>query len=136
MRSPQLRCGDRVRVPVGEAFPADGAVLEGRTAVDEALLTGESRPVEKGPGDEAIAGSLNLRAPVLQRVDRLGADTRYEGIVALLRSALSRRPPTLRAADRVAAPFLAGVLLLAAAAAAVLVVRRSDARRLGRGRRC
>ena len=114
----QLRCGDRVRVPVGEAFPADGAVLEGSTAVDEALLTGESRPVEKGPGDEAIAGSLNLRAPVLQRVDRLGADTRYEGIVALLRSALSRRPPTLRAADRVAAPFLAGVLLLAATAAA------------------
>ena len=114
----QLRCGDRVRVPVGEAFPADGAVLEGRTAVDEALLTGESRPVEKEPGDEAIAGSLNLRAPVLQRVDRLGADTRYEGIVALLRSALSRRPPTLRAADRVAAPFLAGVLLLAVTAAA------------------
>jgi Cu2+-exporting ATPase len=91
---------------------------KGSTAVDEALLTGESRPVEKGPGDEAIAGSLNLRAPVLQRVDRLGADTRYEGIVALLRSALSRRPPTLRAADRVAAPFLAGVLLLAATAAA------------------
>jgi Cu2+-exporting ATPase len=84
LRCRRLRCGDRVRVPVGEAFPADGAVLEGSTAVDEALLTGESRPVEKGPGDEAIAGSLNLRAPVLQRVDRLGADTRYEGIVALL----------------------------------------------------
>jgi Cu2+-exporting ATPase len=114
----QLRCGDRVRVPVGEAFPADGAVLEGRTAVDEALLTGESRPVEKGPGDDAIAGSLNLRAPVLQRVDRLGADTRYEGIVGLLRAALARRPPSLRVADRIAAPFLAGVLVLAAAAAA------------------
>ena len=115
----RLRCGDRVRVPVGEAFPADGAVLEGRTAVDEALLTGESRPVEKGPGDDAIAGSLNLRAPVLQRVDRLGPETRYEGIVALLRTALARRPPTLQIADRVAAPFLAGVLVLAAAAAAV-----------------
>jgi Cu2+-exporting ATPase len=115
----RLRCGDRVRVPVGEAFPADGAVLEGRTSVDEALLTGESRPVEKGPGDDAIAGSLNLRAPVLQRVDRLGPETRYEGIVALLRTALARRPPTLQIADRVAAPFLAGVLVLAAAAAAV-----------------
>ena len=115
----QLRCGDRVRVPVGEAFPADGAVLEGRTAVDEALLTGESRPVEKRPGDDAIAGSLNLRAAVLQRVDRLGPETRYEGIVALLRTALARRPPTLQVADRIAAPFLAGVLVLAAAAAAV-----------------
>ncbi|MEO6745591.1 MAG: cation-translocating P-type ATPase [Caldimonas sp.] len=115
----ELRCGDRVRVPVGEAFPADGAVLEGCTAVDEALLTGESRPVEKRPGDDAIAGSLNLRAAVLQRVDRLGPETRYEGIVALLRTALARRPPTLQVADRVAAPFLAGVLVLAAAAAAV-----------------
>ena len=114
----QLRCGDVVRIPVGEAFPADGAVLEGRTAADEALLTGESRPVEKAPGDDAIAGSLNLRAPVLQRVDRLGADTRYEGIVALLRDALARRPPSLHVADRIAAPFLAGVLVLAAAAAA------------------
>jgi len=100
-----LRCGDRVQVPVGEAFPVDGPILDGTTAVDESLLTGESRPIAKGPGDQAIAGSLNLRAPVLQRVERLGADTRYAGIVVLMRDALSRRPPLLRSADRVAGPL-------------------------------
>ncbi len=114
----RLRCGDRVRVLAGEAFPADGPLVEGATEVDEALLTGESRPVAKGPGDEAIAGSLNLRGPVVQRADRLGADTRYEGIVALMREALTERPPMLRAADRVAGPFLWAVLVLAAGAGA------------------
>ena len=114
----RLRRGDRVRVLAGEAFPADGPLLQGETEVDEALLTGESRPVAKGPGDEAIAGSLNLRGPVVQRADRLGADTRYEGIVALMRDALIDRPPVLRAADRVAGPFLWAVLVLAAGAGA------------------
>ncbi|MEO8523373.1 MAG: cation-translocating P-type ATPase, partial [Caldimonas sp.] len=114
----RLRAGDRVRVLAGEAFPADGALLEGETEVDEALLTGESHPVAKGPGDEAIAGSLNLRGPVVQRADRLGADTRYEGIVALMRDALTDRPAVLRAADRVAGPFLWAVLVLAAGAGA------------------
>jgi P-type Cu2+ transporter len=113
-----LRVGDQVRVPVGEAFPADGRIVEGHTRTDEALLTGESRPVPKQPGDEAIAGSFNLGAPVTLRVERLGADTRYEAVVALMRSALAQRPTLVRAADRVAVPFLWGVLLLAAAAGA------------------
>ncbi len=114
----RLRRGDRVRVLAGEAFAADGPLLEGETEVDEALLTGESRPLTRRPGDETIAGSINLRGPVVQRVDRLGADTRYEGIVALMRETLGDRPQLLRAADRVAGPFLWGVLILAAAAGA------------------
>ena len=114
-----LGVGDRVRVLAGEAFPADGVVIEGETRADEALLTGESRPVPKQPGDEAIAGSLNLGAPVTLRVERLGADTRYEAVAALMRSALTQRPALVRAADRVAVPFLWGVLLLAAAAGGV-----------------
>ena len=114
-----LRIGDRVRVAVGEAFPADGCVTEGRSRADEALLTGESRPVPKQPGDAVIAGSLNLGAPLTLRVKRLGADTRYEAVVALMRSALTQRPALVRAADRVAVPFLWGVLLLAAAAGGV-----------------
>jgi Cu2+-exporting ATPase len=114
----RLQCGDRVRVLAGEAFPADGRLLEGDTEVDEALLTGESRPVPRRCGDEAIAGSINLRAPVVQRAERIGADTRYEGIVRLMQAAMTDRPPILRAADRVAGPFLWGVLVLAALAAA------------------
>jgi Cu2+-exporting ATPase len=113
-----LRVGDRVRVLAGEAFVADGRLLEGCTEADEALLTGESRPVAKAPGDEVVAGSLNLRGPVLQLAERLGQDTRYEAIVALLRSALTERPALLRTADRIAGPFLCSVLVLAAAAGA------------------
>ena len=60
----RLAAGDRVRVPAGQAFPADGVLLEGRTQADEALLTGESAPVPKQTGDAVVAGSLNLGAPV------------------------------------------------------------------------
>ncbi len=114
-----LQPGDRVRVPVGQAFPADGVLAEGRTEADEALLTGESRSVAKAPGDAVVAGSVNLQAPVLMRVDRVGPDTRYEAIVALMRAARHQRPAMLASADRWAAPFLWTVLLLAAGAAAV-----------------
>lgn len=113
----RLAPGDRVRVLAGEAFPGDGP-LEDAAEVDEALLTGEARPVARRPGDEAIAGSFNLAGPVTQRIERLGEATRYAGIVAMMRAAMSARPPLLRSADRFAAPFLWGVLLLAAAAGA------------------
>ncbi|MDO9283898.1 MAG: cation-translocating P-type ATPase [Aquabacterium sp.] len=115
----RLMPGDRVRVPVGQAFPADGAVIEGATRADEALLTGESAPVAKPLGAAVVAGSVNLGAPVVVRIDRVGADTRLEGIVALMRDAMSQRPSLARAADRWAAPFLWAVLVLAAGAAAV-----------------
>ncbi len=114
----RLRIGDLVRVPVGQAFAADGVLAEGATEADESLLTGESRPVEKRCGDAVAAGSLNLQSPVLMRVDRAGPDTRYEAIVALMRAARSQRPAVLASADRWAAPFLWSVLLLAGAAGA------------------
>lgn len=114
-----VRVGDRLRVLAGEAFAADGTILDGRTDVDESLLTGESRPIGRGAGDAVLAGSLNLGAPVTMHVERLGPDTRFEGVVALMRSALSERPAVLRAADRVAVPFLWGVLLLAVVAGLV-----------------
>ena len=128
-----LGVGDLVRVLVGEAFPADGCVTEGETRADEALLTGESRPVPKQPGDTAIAGSLNLGAPVTLRVERLGADTRYEAVVALMRSALTQRPALVRAADRVAVPFLWGVLAARGGGRRRVVVHRPGARGLGHG---
>jgi Cu2+-exporting ATPase len=108
-----LRHGDRVRVVVGQAFPADGQVLQGQTEVDESLLTGESRAVPRGPGQMVVAGSLNLNAPVWISIERLGPDTRYQQIVSLVQQAMTEKPGILRLADRLAAPFLWGVLLLA-----------------------
>ena len=112
----RLAHGDLVRVPVGQAFPADGPLTEGATQADEALLTGESRPVPKARGDTVVAGSLNLASPVVMRVDRVGADTRYEAIVALMRAARTQRPALLASADRWAGPFLWAVLLAAGVA--------------------
>ena len=114
----RLSRGDRVRVGVGQAFPADGVLLEGTTQADESLLTGESVAVAKAPGAELVAGSRNVGAPVLMRVERVGADTRFEAIVSMMRDAMSQRPALARLADRWAAPFLWAVLLLAAGAAA------------------
>ena len=82
------------------------------------MLTGESRPVVKAPGDAVLAGSLNLQSPVPLRVERLAAQTRYEGMVALMRGALTQRPQLRRAADRIAKPLLWGLLLLALGASA------------------
>jgi P-type Cu2+ transporter len=115
----QLRAGNLVRTPVGEAFAADGVLAEGSTQADESMLTGESRPVAKTCGDAVSAGSVNLLAPVLMRVVDVGPDTRYEAIVALMRAARTQRPAMLASADRWAAPFLWAVLMLAAAAGAV-----------------
>lgn len=109
-----LRHGDRVKVAVGQAFPADGQVLLGRTEVDESLLTGESRAVARQPGQMVVAGSVNLGAPVWISVERLGPDTRYQQIVSLVHQAMTEKPGWMRAADRMAAPFLWGVLGLAA----------------------
>jgi Cu2+-exporting ATPase len=115
----RLQPGDVVRIPVGQAFCADGVLTQGRTRADESLLSGESVPLDKAVGDTVIAGSLNLGAPVAMRVDRIGADTRYEAIVAMMRDARSQRPSALHGSDRWAGPFLWAVLILAAAAAAV-----------------
>ena len=113
----RLRVGDVVRVLPGEAFPADGTVLAGRSNVDEALLTGEANALLRGPGDAVIAGSHNLSAGLMARVDRVGEDTRYAGIVALMERASMDKPRLAQMADRIASPFLLGVLLAAAGAA-------------------
>jgi Cu2+-exporting ATPase len=115
----RLRPGDRVQVPLGEVFPADGVLLDGATEADEALLTGESTPVAKAAGSPLVAGSVNVGAPARLQVQRVGLDTRYEAIVAMMRDALTQRPAAVQLADRWAGPFLWAVLLLAAGSAAV-----------------
>ena len=114
----RLAVGDVVRVMPGEAFPADGTVLSGTTTVDEALLTGESQPVPRGAGAGVIAGSHNLSAVVEMKIDRVGPDTRYAGIVALMGEAAAGKPRLALLADRIARPFLVGVLVATAASAA------------------
>ena len=116
----RLQIGDVVRVLPGEAFPSDGVILEGMTSADEALLTGESKPVEKSLGQEVIAGSYNLQAPVQVRVEKLGNTTRYAQIVALMERASVEKPRLALIADRIARPFLVGVLIAAASAAIIL----------------
>jgi Cu2+-exporting ATPase len=113
----RLAVGDEVLVAHGDVVPADGHLTERGTEFDESLLTGESRPVARKPGDEVVAGAVNLGDPVVVSVKRVGADTRYEGIVALMREAATQRPASTRTADRWAGPFLWGVILLAGGAA-------------------
>lgn len=108
-----LQPGDRIRVPVGEAFAVDGVLLSGRTTVSESILTGESAPVVREPGQQVMAGSLNLGVPVELCVTGVGSDTRREQLVRLAERASLERPATLQAADRWAGPFLILVMSLA-----------------------
>ena len=114
----RLQVGDLVRVHAGEAFAADGVVEQGTTLVDESLLSGESHPLERGPGQAVVAGSHNLQSTVTVRVQGVGEQTRFAQIVALMESAATSKPHGARMADRVARPFLVGVLVGAALACA------------------
>lgn len=114
----RMRVGDVMLVVPGEVFPADGQILKGRTATDEALLTGESTPLGRGEGDQVVAGSHNLTAPVEVRVKRVGGQTRYAQIVQLMAQASVSKPHIAVLADQLAKPFLVAVLLAAGCAAA------------------
>ncbi|MFT5933808.1 MAG: Cu2+-exporting ATPase [Hydrogenophaga sp.] len=112
----RLQVGDTVRVQAGQAFPGDGAVQSEHATVDEALLTGESHPVTRLHGEAVVAGSYNLGGPVLVAIQRLGRETRFAQIVALMEKASTEKPRLAILADRIAAPFLVLVLLAAAVA--------------------
>jgi Cu2+-exporting ATPase len=109
---------DVVRILPGQSFPADGMLLQGQTLVDEALLTGESHPQARQAGQAVVAGSHNLAAPVLVRITHIGRDTQFSKIVALMEDASLQKPRLALLADRMAKPFLLGVLVLAGLAAA------------------
>jgi P-type Cu2+ transporter len=109
----RLQAGDLLRVYPGEAFAADGSIAEGQTLVNEALLTGESEALARGPGQGVVAGSHNLSATVLVRVERVGAETRFAEIVSLMASASASKPRGALLAERLARPFLLAVLLAA-----------------------
>lgn len=113
----ELHAGDTVLVKPGETFPADGVIAVGVTTVDESLLTGESRPLPRGPGDAVIAGAVNVEQPLTVTVTGAGMDTTLSRIGRLIERAQSEKPALARAADRVAAGFVAVLLVFAAGVA-------------------
>jgi len=110
----EVHPGDVLRVRPGEKVPVDGTVIDGRTSIDESLVTGEPIPVEKGPGDSLTAGTLNQHGSVLMRAERVGADTLLASIVRLVGEAQRSRAPAQQLADRVSAFFVPAVVLTAA----------------------
>ncbi len=113
----ELRAGDTVQIRPGETVPADGFVLDGESATDESLLTGESRPVPKMAGDALIGGSVNTASPLVMRVERVGEATRVAAIQRLMERAAAEKPRLVEMADRVAGRFIVALLVLAVATA-------------------
>jgi Cu+-exporting ATPase len=108
----ELRPGDQVRLRPGEKVAADGTVIEGRSAVDESMISGESMPVEKEPGVKVIGGTVNGTGSLLFRVDRVGADTLLAQIVRMVGEARRTRAPIERVVDRVSRWFVPAVVLI------------------------
>lgn len=108
-----LQPGNVFVLRAGDAVPVDGVVLEGRSALDEALLTGESLPVDKQPGDKVFAATINGQAMLRCRATGVGADTLFAGIVRLVGQAQGSRAPVQRLADRISAVFVPVVAVIA-----------------------
>jgi Cu+-exporting ATPase len=108
-----VRVGDLLRVRPGDRVPVDGTVVEGASAVDEAMVTGEAMPVDKTVGDLLIGGTINGSGAVVMRAEKVGGDTLLARIVALVAEAQRSRPPIQRLADEVARWFVPAVVLVA-----------------------
>src|SRR5262245_6754428 len=111
----EVMVGDLVRIRPGERIPVDGEVVQGASAIDESMLTGESLPVNKAPGRPVFGGTVNRTGSFVFRASRVGADTTLAQIVRLVEEAQGSRAPIQRFADRVAARFVPAVLVIAAA---------------------
>jgi Cu+-exporting ATPase len=109
----ELATGDRVRVRPGDKIPIDGEVVEGRSTVDESMLTGEPVPVEKTTGDEVTGGTLNKSGSFVMTVSRIGSETTLAQIIQMVAEAQRSRAPIQRLADAVAAWFVPAVVLIA-----------------------
>ena len=109
----QVRVGERLRVRPGEKVPVDGAMLEGNSSVDESMITGESMPVNKAPGDRVIGATVNGTGSFIMRAERVGSETLLAQIVQLVSQAQRSRAPIQRLADRVAGWFVPAVIGIA-----------------------
>ena len=117
-----LRTGDRVRIDPGETIPADGAVLEGASEINQALLTGESRPVTVGVGESITAGATNLVSPLVMSVNASGSETRVGRLMAMVAEFAAARSPIVQLTDRIAGWFVLGVIAFAAVTAGLWLV--------------
>jgi Cu2+-exporting ATPase len=118
---PVVNCnpGDVLRVSPGEVVPADGILIDNVSAINESLLTGESKPVEKKMGDRVYAGTHNILNPLIMRIDAVGQSTRIAGIASLLDHALLAKPVMVSLAEKWAAHFVAFLLLSAFVSSAI-----------------
>lgn len=117
-----VKAGDRLRIRPGEAVPVDGTVLEGRSSIDESMITGEPLPVEKTEGDALTGGTLNRQGSLIMRAERIGSETTLARIVELVAKAQRSRAPIQGLADRVSFYFVPAVVLVAVAAFIVWAV--------------
>src|SRR5216684_3469327 len=117
-----IMVGDRLRVRPGEKVPVDGVVIEGRSAVDESMVTGESMPVTKEAGAKVIAGTLNATGSFVMRAEKVGRDTMLARIVQMVAAAQRSRAPIQRLADQVSGTFVPAVIAIAIAAFAAWAV--------------
>ena len=114
-----VRVGDTLLVRSGASIPADGRITDGQTSVDESMLTGESDPQQRGPGEAVVGGSVNLGSTVRMVVERVGQDTTVSHIGRLLRRAQAQRPGLARLADTAGRWFVTAVLIAAASVFAI-----------------
>ena len=118
----QVHIGDRLRVRPGDSVPVDGIVIEGRSAVDESMVTGESMPVEKEQGARVIGGTINGTGGLVMRAEKVGSDTMLAHIVQMVAEAQRSRAPIQRLADIVSAWFVPAVILVAVVAFIVWMI--------------
>ena len=109
----EVRKGDRLRIRPGDKVPVDGRVLEGKTSIDEAMITGEPMPIEKGSGDRVTAGTVNQTGSIVIEAERVGSETVLSQIVEMVAQAQRSRAPIQGLADKVAAWFVPAVILAA-----------------------
>ena len=124
----QVRPGDRLRVRPGERIPVDGAVLEGASAIDESMITGESIPVEKTPGGRVTGGTVNGNGTLLMRAERVGSETLLAQIVRMVGEAQRSRAPIQRLADVVSGYFVPAVVIASALTFTVWAFRGPEPR--------
>ena len=124
----EVQLGDRLRVRPGEKVPVDGTVEEGRSSVDESLVTGESMPTTKTTGDTVIGGTINQTGALIMVAEKVGRETMLARIVQMVAEAQRSRAPIQRMADRVAAVFVPVVITIAAVAFAVWALAGPDPR--------